>query len=104
MVDAPVVRDAVEPRAHVDLALVVAQRAEGADEDVLQHVLRVLARVAGEHLAHVGEQALAIAVVQDTEGVVRAGAEERDELIVGPQAQERSSEREPAQPGGGLQR
>ena len=46
MVDAAVVRDAVEPRAHVDRAVVAAQRAERAHEHVLQHVLGVLARVA----------------------------------------------------------
>ena len=89
VVDAAVVRDAVEPGAHVDRAAVAAQRAEGAHEHVLQHVLGVLARVAREHLAHVGEQPLAIAVVQHAERVVGAGAEQRDELLVGAQAEER---------------
>ena len=46
MVDAAVVGDAVEPRAQVDVPVVGAQRAVGADEDVLQHVLGVLARAA----------------------------------------------------------
>jgi len=98
------VRDAVEPRADVDLALVVAQRAERAHEHVLEHVLRVLARVAGEHLAHVGEQPLAVAVVQDAERLVGPGAEERHELVVGAEPEQWRREREPAQPGGGLQR
>ena len=44
VVDAAVVGDAVEPGAHVDRALVGAQRPERAHEDVLQHVLGVLAR------------------------------------------------------------
>ena len=46
VVDAAVVRDAVEPGAHVDRAAVAAQRPERAHEHVLQHVLGVLARVA----------------------------------------------------------
>ena len=45
VVDAAVVGDAVEPRADVDRALVGAQGAERAHEDVLQHVLRILARL-----------------------------------------------------------
>ena len=101
VVDAAVVGDAVEPRAHVDLALVGAQRAVGAHEDVLQHVLGVLARVPREHLAHVGEQALAVAVVEHAERLVGAGAEQGDELLVGAQAQERGAEREPAEASSG---
>ena len=104
VVDAAVVRDAVEPRAHVDRAAVAAQRAERAHEHVLQHVLGVLARVAGEHLAHVGEQALAVAVVQHAERLVGAGAEEGDELLVGAEPQERRGERQPAQSGRCVQR
>ena len=63
-------------RARVD-----AQRVVGAQEHVLQHVLGVGARAA-EHLARVGEQPLAVAVVDDAEGLVVAGAEERHELVV----------------------
>ncbi len=101
VVDAAVVRDAVEPRADVDLARVGAQRAVGADEDVLQHVLRVLAGVAREHLAHVREEPLAIAVVQHAEGLVGTGTEERHELLVGAEPEQRDAEGQPAQSGRG---
>ena len=97
VVDAAVVGDAVEPRAHVDGALVGAQGAERADEDVLQHVLGVLARLRREHLPDVGEQPLAVAVVERVEGLVRPGAEEREQLIIGPQAQQRRRDREARQ-------
>ena len=65
--------------------------AVGAHEDVLQRVLGVGPR-AGEHLARVGEQPRAVAVVDDAEGLVVAGAEEGDELLVGAQAQKRSAQ------------
>src|SRR5256885_12994459 len=38
----------------------------------------------GQHLARVGEQALAVALVDDLERVLVTLAEERDQLIVGP--------------------
>ena len=97
LVDAAVVGDAVEPGAHVHRAVVGAQGAVGAHEHVLQHVLGVLARAGREHLAHVGEQPLAVAVVDDAERLVVAGAEQRDELLVGAQAQQRAAEREAAE-------
>ena len=97
VVDAAVVGDAVQPGAQVDVALVGAQRAVGADEDVLQHVLGVLARAGAQHLAHVGEQPLAVAVVDDAERLVAAGAEQREQLLVGAQAQQRRAERQPGQ-------
>ena len=97
VVDAAVVGDPVQPGAQVDLALVGAQRAVGADEHVLHHVLGVLARAGGEHLAHVGEQPLAVAVVDRAERVVAAGAEQGEQLLVGAQPQQRSAERNPAQ-------
>ena len=92
MVDAAVVGDAVEPRAHVHLTVVVAQRPVGAHEDVLQHVLRVLPGTGGQHLAHVGEQPLAIAVVKDPERFVVATAERRDQLLVRAQTQQPTAE------------
>ena len=104
MVDAAVMSDAVEPRADVHLAVVVAQRPVRAHEDVLQHVLGILARAGREHLAHVGEQPLAIAVVQDPEGLVVAGAERGDELIVRAHAQQADASREAVECCGGVDR
>ena len=80
-------RDAVEPRAHGDVALAGAQRAVGAQEDVLHDVLGL--GVPAQHVAHVGEQAVVVAVVDEAEGVLAAGSEEREQLLVGAQAQQR---------------
>ena len=99
MVDAAVVRDAVQPGAQRHRAVADAQRGVGAQEDVLQRVLGVLARAA-EHLAGVDEQPLAVAVVDDAEGRVVAGAEEGDELLVGSQPQQRRRDRDPVECGG----
>ena len=104
MIDAAVVGDAVQPRPHVHLAVVVAQRPVRADEDVLQHVLRVLARAGGEHLAHVGEQPLAIAVVEHPEGLVVAATECRDQLLIRTQSQQPTAEWEAVQCCGGVYR
>ena len=97
VVDAAVVGDAVQPRPHVDLARVGPQRAVRADVDVLQHVLGILARPRAQHLPDVGEQALAIAVVDHAERVVAPGPEQRQELLVGAQAQQRRRDRETSQ-------
>ena len=83
VVDAAVVRHAVQPRAQVHGPLVRAQRSVGTHEHVLQDVLGVLARTAPEHLAHVREQPLAVAVVDHAERLVVAGAEQRQQLVVG---------------------
>jgi hypothetical protein len=103
VVDAAVVGDAVEPRAHVHLPRVGPQGAERPHEDVLQHVLGVLTRVRAEHLAHVGEEPLPVAVVQDPERVVGARAEQGHELVVRAEAQQRRSERSAAQGRRGVQ-
>jgi hypothetical protein len=88
------VSDPVEPRAQRELAVVGAQTGVGADEDLLNGVLSVLGR-AGQHLARVREQPLAVAVVDHPEGILVAGSEKRHELLVGPDAQERSADRDP---------
>ena len=90
VVDAAVVGDAVEPRPHGDLAVAGAQGAVGAEEDVLHDVLGL--GVPAQHVAHVGEQALVVAVVHHAERVLAAGAEEGEQLLVGPQAQQRRGE------------
>jgi hypothetical protein len=94
VVDAAVVGDAVEPGADVDVALIGPQRSVRAYEDVLQHVLGVLARSRAHHLPDVGEQPLAVAVVDDAEGLLAAGPEEREQLLVRAQAKQRRAERQ----------
>ncbi len=66
MVERAVARDPVEPRTHVDLALVGEDGVEGRGEDLLENVLGVLAR--GEHVAAEGEQARLVAAAERLEG------------------------------------
>jgi hypothetical protein len=89
VVDAAVVRHAVQPGAQRHGAIVVAQSAVGAQEDVLQHILGVGPRAA-EHLARVGEQPRAIAVVDRAERLVVAHPEEGHQLVVGAETKERT--------------
>ena len=77
----------------------VAQRVVRAQEHVLQDVLGVGPRAA-EHLARVGEEPRAVAVVDRPEGLVVAGSEERDELLVGAQSQQGPCERYAAETDG----
>ena len=86
-VDAAVVGHPVEPGPQRKLAAVSAQAGVGPHEDVLQRVLGVLAM--RQHLARVGEQPLPVAVVNHPEGVVVAGPEHCDELLVGAEAKKR---------------
>ena len=87
VVQRAVARDPVEPRAHVDLALVGEDRVEGGGEDLLQDVLGVLARA--QHVPAEGEQARLVARAERLEGGVLAAAGERDQALVGLQAQQR---------------
>jgi hypothetical protein len=102
LVDAAVVGDAVQPRAQRDRPPVRAQGRVRAQEDVLERVLGIVPR-ARQHLAHVGEEALVVTVVDDPEGLLVARAEEGHELVVGPQTQERRRKRDSGQPCRGLQ-
>src|SRR5205814_9054119 len=69
-------------------------RGVGAQEDVLERVLGVGPR-SRQHLAHVGEQPLAVAVVDDPVRLVVTSPEQRHQLLVGPQPQKRPVERDP---------
>jgi hypothetical protein len=53
--------------------------------------------MAREHLADVAEEALAVAVVEDAEGLVGPGAEERDELLVGAEPEQGDTEWKPGE-------
>ena len=52
----------------------------GLDEDLLEDILGVLGRA--QHVATEGEQARVVAVEEDLEGVLVAGADARDEVFV----------------------
>jgi SAM-dependent methyltransferase len=82
LVDAAVMGHAVEPRPQRDVAVAGAQTRVGADENVLERVLDI-GCAAGQHLAHVRQQARAVAVVDDAEGLLVALPEQRHELLVG---------------------
>ncbi len=87
VVERAVARDPVQPRPHVDLAVVGQHRVERGGEDLLQHVLGVLAR--GQHVPAEGQQARLVARHQCLEGMVVAPPDQRDETLVRLQAQER---------------
>ncbi len=86
VVERAVAGDAVEPGPHVDLALVGEHGVEGGGEHLLEDVLGVLARA--EHVPAEGQQAGLIARAEDLEGGVLAAAGERDQPLVGLQAQQ----------------
>ncbi len=73
VVERAVARDAVEPRADVDLAFVGEDRVVGGREDLLQDVLGILA--GAQHVPAEGEQARLVARAEHLEGgvTVRCG-------------------------------
>ena len=73
--------DRVQPGPERHLPRVGAQGAEGADERVLDDLLRVVVGAA-EDLAGVRDEARLVAVVDSVEGTVVARAHEVDELLV----------------------
>jgi hypothetical protein len=85
--------NAVQPGPQGELAVGGPQPGVGAHEHVLQSVLGILA--AREHLPDIAEQALAVAIMDDAERFIVAGAEERNELLVRAQAKQRRPERSP---------
>jgi len=93
LVHAAVVRDAVQPGAQAERAIVRPQARIGAHEDVLQCVLGILAG-AGEHLPRVREQPRPVAVVDHAERLLLTLAEQRHELFVGAQPQQGRPDRE----------
>ena len=97
VVEAAVARDPVQPGPDVDRAVVGEHRVEGGGEHLLQHVLGVLARA--EQVAAEGEQARLVARDERLEGGVVAAAHERDQPLVGLQAQQRRAAVEADTPG-----
>ena len=87
VVERAVARDPVQPRPHVDRAVVGQHRVEGGGEDLLQHVLGVLPR--GQHVAAERQQARLVAGDQRLEGVMVPAPDQRDEPLVRLQAQQR---------------
>ena len=87
VVERAVARDPIEPGPHVDLALVGEHRVVGRREDLLQDVLGVLARA--EHVPAEGQQARLVARAQHLEGGMLPAARQRDQALVGLQAEQR---------------
>jgi hypothetical protein len=93
LVDAAVVRYPVKPGTQCQFAVAGAQPRVCAKEHILERVLGVLAP--GEHLPRVRKQPGPVPVVNRAEGLVLAGPEQRDELLVGAQPQKRRSNSSP---------
>jgi hypothetical protein len=81
VVQAAVARDAIQPRAHVERALVGDHRVERRREELLQHVLGVLARA--EHVAAERQQPGLVAGDECLVGGLVAAPRQRDEPLVG---------------------
>ena len=80
VVQRAVARDPVQPRPHVDRPVVGEHRVERGGEDLLQHVLGVLAR--GQHVAAERQQPRLVAGDQRLEGRLIPAPNERDEPLV----------------------
>ncbi len=91
MVQAAVAGDPVEPRPRVDLPPVGEHRLVRGDEYLLEHVLGVLRRA--DHVPAEGQQARLVAVEEDLEGALVPVADQRDQLLVCLQAQQRRASR-----------
>lgn len=91
LIDAPVVGHPVKPSLQGQVTVAGAQAGVGALKDILQRVLGILA-APGQHLPGVGEKPLAIAVVDDAERLVVARSKQGHQLLVGPEAEERTAQ------------
>jgi hypothetical protein len=89
VVQAPVARDAVEPRARVDRPVVGEHRVEGGGEHLLQNVLGILG--GAEHVAAEGEQPRLVTLEQRVEGAVVPAPDEGDQLLVALEPEKRGS-------------
>ena len=87
VVEAAVAGDPVQPRPHVDRALVVEDRVERGGEDLLEHVLGVLARA--EQVPAERQQARVVARDEDLKGGRAAPPDQRHQTFVGLQPQQR---------------
>ena len=81
LVEGAVAHEAVQPRAQLDVALVAAQRAAGAEHRLLHDVLGLVGRLA-EDLAGVALERPAVALEDLVERAVLAPAEGGDEALV----------------------
>src|ERR1700728_2969749 len=86
MVEASVAGDAVQPRTEVDLAIIGEQGAEGCGEDLLEDILRVLARTDDPRAER--EQARLVASDDDLERRLVPGARLRDQPFIAGDAEQ----------------
>jgi hypothetical protein len=97
LIDAAVVRDPVEPWAERHRPVAGAKTGVRAHEHVLERILDV-GSAPGQHLTHVSQQSRAVAIVDDAEGLLVALTEQRDQLLVRAQSQERGADGDPGAP------
>ena len=84
--------DPEEPGPHGEFTVIVAQRAVGANEHVLEYVFGIV--TAGQHLSGVSRQALVVAVVDDLECPIVSGPEQRHQLFIGPEPEQAGTDRD----------
>ena len=87
VVEAAVASDPVQPRPHVDRALVGEDRVEGGGEDLLEDVLGVLARA--EQVPAERQQPRVVARHEHLERGRVAAPDQRDQALVGLEPQQR---------------
>ena len=85
VIQAPIPRDPVEPRPGVDRTLIGQHRRVRRDEDLLQQILRILAR--RDHVPAEAEQPRLVPVEKHLERPVVPSTNQGDELLVALQAQ-----------------
>ncbi len=93
VVEAAVARDPIQPRPDVDRSLVGEDRVERGGENLLEHVLGVLARA--EQMPAEGEQPRLVAIHEQLERVLVAAADQRDEPLIGLQTEQRRAAVQP---------
>ena len=87
LIDAAVVGDPVKPRPQGEVPVACAQAFVGAHEHVLERILGI-GHPSREHLAHIGQQARPVAIVNYAKCLVATGAKQRDQLLVRAQAEQ----------------
>jgi hypothetical protein len=93
LIDAAVVGDPEQPGSQGETSVGCPESRVGAYENVLERVFGILAT--GQHLPGIGEQTPVVAIVDRPERLLVPGPEQRHELVVGTEAQQRGSDRGP---------
>ena len=88
VVERAVTSDPVEPRLHVDLALVGHHCAVGSGETLLRYVFSIFLR--GQHVAREAKDPCVVAADESFVGGLVAAARQRDQLLIRLETQKRA--------------